>query len=1209
MTRLALAFLGPPEVKHDDVALSFATRKALALLIFLSVEGGMQPREKLATLFWPESSHKSGRASLRTTLALLRKELAHDGDAEPLPHLRVERTAIGFNDEADYELDVEVVQRAFDRQREEEQLPLAALQTAVSLVRGDFLESFSLPDAPRFDDWVGYQQEQWHVRSGQLFDRLAQRQTERGNATRAIATLNRWLALNPFEERAYRRLMRAYLALGDRPGALQVYEKCASTLNEELDVDPAPETAAIAERIRSSRGQTSSMQTAVAPDRPSTGETPRLTMPLVGRSEEHGQLAEAYHRARRGRFRAVAILGEAGIGKTSLAHHFLNWAAAQGATKLRGRAFESGGRLPYQPIVDALRPLWHGDGELPSLSPTWLGELSRLFPEMRDLYADLPPPTRDEATAQSRLFEAVAQLGQTLCRERPLVLFVDDVQWADAATLDLLHVVAHRWLDLGAPIVLLLGVRSEALARAGGELADWLANLSRELPLERLELAPLEEPDVEQLAAALGVPSGQAGPLAQRLFAETSGQPFYLAETIKALIDEGVLRWREDGAGATPGARRLEIVAGAADEAFRLEPGFVPPGVRDVLLGRLARLSPAAFRLLAAAAVLGQAFSYRQLCHVSAVDPDEGLAALDELLATHLLVEAEAGDRRPYLFAHDKIRDVVYTEAGDARRRLFHKRAHALLSETGAPAAQMAHHAVAAGLAGPAFTQTLAAGDAAMDLFAVRDAVDQYERARSVLHEHPRLREQVEAEELHHLYRRLGRGYELLDEWDTAQEVEKEMLDLAGELDLPRMQVTALNRLASVALQSRLDVDEAGRLLERATSLAEANEDDEGLAEAEWNLAQTEFFRLDWAAAIDHGERALQLANSLQRPQLIARSHNILSYAKGRTAPTSRLAEAADHATAGRDLYQELGNRAMVVDCMNMLGSIAIHGGRPTEAVELLRRARRASLEIDNVWGQANTAFNLAQALLETGRYGEALAMAEKGVNAAEAGGATPLLGATLSVRGDVYRALRALDAALDNHLAAERIAASTSNPCITHVLALDLCADYALMGEWKKAQAYAGQALEQEMIGAWLFSGFQIWLLTAALLRGGDAVQARQTTQHFAGRVGDNPRYQIPCRRSLALLAEHDDDLAGAAAHLEAALAQAREITLPGEEGSLLADLADVKERQGEEERATALRHQAHETVELITGQIEDADLRKRFFEQTAGRGLRSRP
>src|SRR5262249_1507336 len=134
--------------------------------------------------------------------------------------------------------------------------------------------------------------------------------------------------------------------------------------------------------------------------------------------------------------------GEAGVGKTRLATEFLAWATAHGADVLVAPAFEMGGRVPYQPLVDALRPRLERENALGDLlSDVWLAELARLLPELVERFPDVQVPSGDEAVARVRLFEAVARLGQALgaAPGRVVALFVDDLHWADTATLDVLR--------------------------------------------------------------------------------------------------------------------------------------------------------------------------------------------------------------------------------------------------------------------------------------------------------------------------------------------------------------------------------------------------------------------------------------------------------------------------------------------------------------------------------------------------------------------------------------------------------------------------------------------------------------------------------------------------------------------------------------------------------------------------------------------------
>ena len=156
-------------------------------------------------------------------------------------------------------------------------------------------------------------------------------------------------------------------------------------------------------------------------------------------------MIKLYHTAQRGQTQVVLLEGEVGIGKTRLASEFLAWAEVEGADVLQGQAFETGGQLPYRPVIEALRPRIERENAPDDLlSDLWLAELARLLPELCDRYPDLPAPVGDKSVARNRLFEAVARLGQALAARTPLVLFIDDVQWADAASLDVLHYLARR---------------------------------------------------------------------------------------------------------------------------------------------------------------------------------------------------------------------------------------------------------------------------------------------------------------------------------------------------------------------------------------------------------------------------------------------------------------------------------------------------------------------------------------------------------------------------------------------------------------------------------------------------------------------------------------------------------------------------------------------------------------------------------------------
>ena len=813
MGDLSLALLGPPQVRHADQTVQFSTRKELALLVYLAVEGRVQARQTLSEHFWPDQDARHGRADLRITLLHLRHLLGEDGDRDAVPHLLITRDTLGLNLTSALDLDLQALHEAWTLAHassrtalpmsEDAQRPLIArLQRAIGLPRGAFLEGFWLRDAPAFDDWVRSQREYWHLHTNEIFDRLSHLQFEAGELESAIETVNRWLILDPLQEDAYQRLMRLHFAAGDRSAALHAYDTCQVMLSTHLQTGPAPETVALASQMR-----------AVA--LPRRRETPPAALsptalldgPLLGRTTEQRTLIKLYHAVQRGQTQVVLLEGEMGIGKTRLASEFLAWAEIEGADVLRGQAFEGGGQLPYRPVIEALRPCIERENAPDDLlSDTWLAELARLLPEVSERYPDLLAGAADMSVARHRLFEAVARLGQALAARTPLVVFIDDVQWADAGSLDLLHYLARRFAESRTPALLLLTQRLEERENQRA-LAEWRTGMDRAVPLTRLPLGPLALEDILRLLQVIegkgGRPAADLERFGQWLFAETEGQPFYLMEMLKVLLERGVLASHPNDEGGWT----LDFPAAMAHET--VVRGFFPPSVREVIRVRLDRLTPNAFALLVAATVLGQASTFARLCQVAGLAEQDGLPALDEVLHSGLLQTSahEAGEAEGmapgrYGFAHAQIRAVVSAEAGEARRSIFHRRAWHALQAAGAPAAELAYHARAAGLAQPSFHWSLVAGDEALRVAAVRDAISFYEQAQHLLVENVQGRDlgsTLPASQIEQLYTQLGRAYELHAEWEKARTVYTVLLTYAQETSQPVMEEIARNRLATLA--------------------------------------------------------------------------------------------------------------------------------------------------------------------------------------------------------------------------------------------------------------------------------------------------------------------------------------------------------------------------------------------------------------------------
>jgi len=740
MGELIVRLLGPPEVLHGGRPVELRTRKALALMAYLAAEGGARPREELIELLWPGSDEARGRSALRSALLSLRAPLREEDGSFDEEHLRAAGNLLCLGEAPHVLTDLQTLESGYATARSGRRIgdrgeALSRLKSAVEAYRGDFLEGFRLDDAPEFDHWLDLQRQAWRRRASLVHDWLSELQTEGGDLRAGLLTADAWTKLDPLDERAARRLMEAQLALGDRAGALDSYETLRSALGDRLCATPSPETEALADRARAEPPVREPTWSA----RPGPRALPET--PFVDRAAEFAALVEGYRQAASGSPCAVALVGDGGIGKTRLAEEFLAWASARGADVLRGRSHEVGSRIPYGVLVDAIRPRIERERAPDDLlEDVWLSELSRLLPELRERYPDVPPPAMgEEAEARARLFEAITRLVAALAGlsgSEPVVFFADDLHWASRASLDVLKYAGRRWVAGGARVLLVLGLRPESTDSVPSP-GRWLSELGRELPVRRLDLVPLAAGDTRDMLRVLAGAEPDAGDpeldrFGEWLFAETSGQPLFLAETIKDLSERGLLEPRLGSRG-----KPLLRLSQEAREGLILGRSYLPESVRAAIRAQLSRVGGAASRLLAAGAVLGHGFTFERLIRVAELGEEEGLSALDEALAGRLVVEARGG-RVPsdsYAFAHDKIRDVAYTVSGAARRRVFHRRALEILRDEGAPASELARHALAAGETEAAFRHLVSAGDEAMAVFAVKDAISHYEQARRLLAE------------------------------------------------------------------------------------------------------------------------------------------------------------------------------------------------------------------------------------------------------------------------------------------------------------------------------------------------------------------------------------------------------------------------------------------------------------------------------------------
>ncbi len=381
--------------------------------------------------------------------------------------------------------------------------------------------------------------------------------------------------------------------------------------------------------------------------------------PFSGRAEALGRLVETWRSCADGGFEAVFLSGEPGVGKTrltqELARAVCESASSDGepaALALAGRCDEEG--APFQAFGTALECFIRRETPEAAVFGEFPGDLERLVPHLRDLIPGLPPPLRDEPDAERfRLFQAVESWLAVGGADRPRLFVIDDLQWADRPTLLLLrHLIQHR-----VPGLMIVGTYRDTDVDRGHALAATLADAHAMGSVTQIVLDGLEPDGVrELLERAGGHELDDVGlQFAERVHRETSGNPFFLGEVLRDLIENGTLVERD----------------GQWTSDFGVDEAGIPDGVRQVVGQRVHRLGEPVERVLRSAAVIGYEFDVDVLADVLESDPDVVLDALEAAISANLVVEVRADRHR---FAHGLVRETLHAELSSSRRRREHRK-------------------------------------------------------------------------------------------------------------------------------------------------------------------------------------------------------------------------------------------------------------------------------------------------------------------------------------------------------------------------------------------------------------------------------------------------------------------------------------------------------------------------------------------------------
>ena len=831
-------------------------------------------------------------------------------------------------------------------------------EKAVDLYQGDFLQDFSLPDSPEFEVWALLSREQFRRQVMDTLHRLVEVLAQRGEYERALKHAWRQTELDPWREEAHLQVMRLLALGGRRSEALAQYNTCRRLLAEELGVDPAEATTKLYEQIRDGTLQAPApvspiLAVSVEPppfldEQPVEAERPIF----VVREGELGQLHGFLELALAGQGRVVFVTGEAGSGKTALLQEFARRALAAHADLVvaggHGNAQTGLGDpyLPFREILDLLtgdvRAQWAA-GAMPrdqalrlwAMLPHAARALVEVGPDLIDTFvlrsalqkraAQFAPGESQTYLAerleqgqaavpsaaspqQSGLFEQYTRVLQALAQQGPLLLVVDDLQWADLGSISLLF---HLGRQLGTSPILIVGayrpeeiaVRSytpgtgpgQTLSMEGGQASPASSGQDERHPLEPVvhELqrifgditVNLSQAESRSFVDALldSEPNRLGTAFREMLYRQTRGHPLFTVELLRGLHERGDLLRDPEG----------RWVEGPALDWDRL-----PARVEAVIAERIARLAQPLRAVLQVACVEGQVFTAEVVAQVLGRDERATVKQLSSALdRRHRLVQAQAlevvGARRVsrYQFRHSLFQKYLYDSLDGAERAYLHEDVGTVLEgwygdQAGDIAVELARHFQAARISDKAIRYLHQAGDRAVQLSAYQEGIAHLTRALDLLKAMPDPGAQGLRLERAHQELELQLSLGMAWKGEIPGYEGERALIRARELCLQTGRTAQLCRIVgelAIFPYVRGEHQKARELGEEALSLAQQNEDPLLLTVCHWHLGYVLFGLGEYRSARTH----LQQVISFYKPQ---EHHRDLVILRGSDAGVGALA-------------------------------------------------------------------------------------------------------------------------------------------------------------------------------------------------------------------------------------------------------------------------------------------------------------------------------
>ncbi len=757
---------------------------------------------------------------------------------------------------------------------------------------------------------------------------------------------------------------------------------------------------------------------------------------FVGRERELTDLIAHLEDTISGQGRLVFVVGEAGIGKSRLISEIIEDAEGKNFMTLFGRCHYDENTEPYLPFIDAFGKYISGrkqeDESYLSEDPQTSGDFysmglvgitestpsddDSLIPPSDDT-GDLIPmgllPIEDESMGvhpskikeinlqqeRTRLFESLSQLVNDISVTKPLLVVLEDLQWADDGSLQLLHYLTRNIQN--SRVMIICSYRPEEIENIKGELHPLSKTLRRMRPEKifyEIQLERFDENNTTQMIESLLKIHNIPEAFTRRLYMESEGNPFFIEEVVKSLINEGLIKTSDY----------------SWDKKFDPSKIHIPSTIRDVIGRRIDRLDDKTRRILSYASVIGNRFTFETLYRLSDLKEEELVDSIDALISANIIHEDTASKDEVYRFDHSQIREVIYNNMSRSRRRLMHKKVGHILenlhrNRLDEVVYNLARHFYEGKDTEKTITYSIRAGEKATKAFAPEDALSYYHMALEAL---KRLDETDENKEnMIFLLKRLGEISFNLSEWKPALEYYQKAIDLCEDTANDGDRAECLRKTGYI-LNRMGNWSDATKNFEKSLSISKNLDDKFGIADAHRGIGYIHWRLGEYDDAISRYNECIQYSMEIGDMHTIALAFIELGNVYIETGDISK---AIEYYNKSLKNLEPIGDYSEMARAYNNLGDSYLKSGKYDEAIEYFEKCEEMGRKIGRKDIVGWSLFNSGEAWALKGESDKALECAEKSMAILRTVGDSLGIQACYKIFGMAYGARKQWDKSIEN--------------------------------------------------------------------------------------------------------------------------------------------------------------------------------------------------